>query len=207
MHQYKLFTLIVSLLIATALWIQMFFFKFFPFWYSMGISTFILILIALYLGGKPFRKTELSIINVTIGIIAAFFLYGIFAIGNILLRFIFNWGPNGIDQIYHLKGSLSRTVILLILIFPIGSGEEIFWRGYIQNKLSRLINPFYGYLLTSLIYASIHLISGNPVLFLAALICGLFWGFIYLWRKSVVPSLISHVLWDITVFILFPFTQ
>jgi membrane protease YdiL (CAAX protease family) len=42
------------------------------------------------------------------------------------------------------------------------------------------------------------------MLFLAALICGLFWGALFKRYRSVWPVLISHALWDVAIFLLFP---
>ena len=54
------------------------------------------------------------------------------------------------------------------------------------------------------LYMIVHLISLNPMLLVAALVCGLYWGAIRQWRGSVVPGLLSHILWDITIFVLLP---
>ena len=49
-----------------------------------------------------------------------------------------------------------------------------------------------------------HIITFNFMLVVAALVCGIFWGWIYKKEKSLVPIIISHALWDFTVFVLFP---
>jgi membrane protease YdiL (CAAX protease family) len=43
------------------------------------------------------------------------------------------------------------------------------------------------------------------MLVLAAAVCGLFWGVIYLKTRSVLLVAVSHTLWDLAVFILVPF--
>ena len=40
--------------------------------------------------------------------------------------------------------------------------------------------------------------------FVAAAVCGLFWGLLYLREGSLVPVMISHALWDVMTFVLFP---
>jgi hypothetical protein len=49
------------------------------------------------------------------------------------------------------------------------------------------------------------LTSGNPVLVLAALVCGLWWGYQYLRFNSLLSNVISHLFWDLLVFIILPF--
>lgn len=46
--------------------------------------------------------------------------------------------------------------------------------------------------------------TGNPVLLLAALVCGLFWGLLYHFTKSLPLVVISHTAWDLLVFLVFP---
>jgi len=44
------------------------------------------------------------------------------------------------------------------------------------------------------------------MLIMAALVCGVFWGFMYMIFKprNLVPLLISHALWDVMVFVVLP---
>jgi len=54
------------------------------------------------------------------------------------------------------------------------------------------------------LYAAVHLTSRNPVLVLAALVCGLVWGYQYLKFKSVLANIISHICFDLAVFLFLP---
>jgi membrane protease YdiL (CAAX protease family) len=60
------------------------------------------------------------------------------------------------------------------------------------------------YFVTILLYAGIHLPTKNPVLILAALTCGVFWGGLYWATGRLVPVLVSHMLWDPAIFVIFP---
>jgi membrane protease YdiL (CAAX protease family) len=42
------------------------------------------------------------------------------------------------------------------------------------------------------------------MLIMAALVCGAFWGLLYMLNKNLLTVLVSHALWDVAVFILFP---
>ena len=88
----------------------------------------------------------------------------------------------------------------------IGPGEELFWRGYLQRNFQERWGGWKGFLAATAVYALVHAGSGNPMLVLAAAVCGLFWGYLYLRTKSILLVLISHTIWDLAVFILFPFT-
>lgn len=61
-----------------------------------------------------------------------------------------------------------------------------------------------GTLLAALIYAAVHAWSLNLMLVLAALVCGVFWGLLYWWTRSLWPGMISHGVWDVVIFVLAP---
>jgi membrane protease YdiL (CAAX protease family) len=44
------------------------------------------------------------------------------------------------------------------------------------------------------------------MLILAALIAGLFWGFMYYRYRSLLANVVSHTVWDVAVFLVFPFS-
>lgn len=44
------------------------------------------------------------------------------------------------------------------------------------------------------------------MLVMAALTAGLFWGWLYWKTDSLVPCILSHAFWTVTVFILWPLT-
>ncbi|MFN3270639.1 MAG: lysostaphin resistance A-like protein, partial [Candidatus Kapaibacteriota bacterium] len=93
----------------------------------------------------------------------------------------------------------------LLLLFVIGPAEEIFWRGFIFTKLNEIRNkPYVNLFWATLLYTFVHIWALNLMLLIAAFVCGLFWGYLFLRNKSLVPVIISHSLWDFAVFVLFP---
>jgi membrane protease YdiL (CAAX protease family) len=96
--------------------------------------------------------------------------------------------------------------ISLIILIPIG--EELFFRAYIQNKLQHKINSVVIILLVSVLFAAIH--SPYVSLFLGssnadwhrfyiAFFGGLISGILYHKSKSIVPSIIFHIFWNLAV--------
>jgi membrane protease YdiL (CAAX protease family) len=55
-------------------------------------------------------------------------------------------------------------------------------------------------------YALVHLPTMNLPLILTALIGGLVWGYIYEQTRTLWPTIISHVLFDLLIFVIAPFT-
>ena len=76
-----------------------------------------------------------------------------------------------------------------------------------QKTLSSRLSRITGLFVTSAVYALIHIFAFNFMLFVAAAVCGLFWGFLYLCEGSLVPVIVSHALWDLMRFVLFPFNR
>jgi len=156
-----------------------------------------LVLLQLDIRSDTFRK-------ILVGVGMALILYGIFYIGGVLSRQVFPQSSFLIDSIYDLRRDSSPVVLFLILIFVIGPGEELSWRAYVQRHLGSQLKPRYALLISIFLYTFAHIPSGNPMLILAAFVCGLIWGLMYHFFGSVLINIVSHACWDVMVFVLFP---
>lgn len=61
-----------------------------------------------------------------------------------------------------------------------------------------------GYLAATAVYAGVHVFSGNPVLIVAALLAGAFWGALYVWRRDLLLLIVSHSVWSAVIFAVAP---
>jgi membrane protease YdiL (CAAX protease family) len=84
------------------------------------------------------------------------------------------------------------------------AGRRTLVAGFLQ-RTGLHVGNWPGLFLVAGLYAAVHLTSRNPVLILAALVCGLVWGYQYLKFKSVLANIVSHILFDLAVFLFFPF--
>jgi membrane protease YdiL (CAAX protease family) len=75
----------------------------------------------------------------------------------------------------------------------------------LQRNLSSRLGKKWGFFIATLIYTGVHIATGNIMLILAALICGIFWGWLFMRYDSMLMNIVSHTLWDLAVFIVFPF--
>ncbi len=139
-----------------------------------------------------------------VGIVAAAALYGVFVLGDLLTGALFPAAERQIARIYDIRGALPAWAIALGLALLVGPAEEVFWRGFVQDRLQGRFGPLRGMLLGVAAYTGVHLWSLNPMLILAAGVCGLFWGWMFVRFRNVWPGIISHALWDVTIFILAP---
>jgi len=195
--------------LAFLLWFITFYLKPANFWFLMGFSTFFLLVFVFVFDKEIFSELKPEPKSFFYGLLSAVLLYGVFYIGNLFLKYVsaFNLLKNRrilIENIYANKGNFSPVFISLLIIFPIAFGEEIFWRGFVQRKMNVLIGKWKALFITVFFYSIVHVFSLNPVLILAAFVCGIFWGLIYLYTENIRIVLISHIFWDLLIFIIFP---
>lgn len=100
--------------------------------------------------------------------------------------------------------SISNSTIgvcayLIFCIFVIGLGEEIFWRGFIQKKLSSYFSSNKSVWITAILFSLIHFYiftilpvkTGISFLTLITIVGGI-WGYLFKYFDNVWPSAISH---------------
>ena len=199
--------LLSSILLAAIFWFLMFF----PylglninFWMMMTAASLTLTLLAIYFGGKP--DLTFSWRELLSGLGIAVVLWFVFWTGDKLSQLLFDFARPQVDLIYGIKGGTSPTLISLLLLCIIGPGEEIFWRGYVQRRLSARWSPNTGFLLATAAYTLIHITSLNFMLVMAALVCGVIWGGLFrLFPRHFTAIVVSHALWDAAAFVWFPF--
>jgi membrane protease YdiL (CAAX protease family) len=189
---------------ATILWFVIFVLKPFNFWIEMGVSILVLVMVVLFSEKNLISFKNIKLRHILIGIISAIILYFVFYAGNIISVYLFPFKDAQISSVYSNRAQGSSLLIGVLLLFIIGPGEEIYWRGFIQNNLVKKFGESKGYIFATLLYAGVHIITFNFMLVMAALVCGIYWGWIYKKEKSLVPIIISHAIWDFTVFVLFP---
>jgi membrane protease YdiL (CAAX protease family) len=204
---------ILIALLAAVLFVPLFIFRSIgpvDFWWWMSFNLVLLIGLSLAVD-KSFPglirsdlKSKLAR-KVFMGILTALILYGIFFVGNGLARRLYPLAGKGIGQVYDFRAGASPLRVVLLMVFLIGPGEELFWRGFLQRRWQSFFGPVAGWLISTALYALIHAGSGNLMLVLAAGVCGLFWGALYLRYRSVLLVVASHTLWDLLVFIVAPF--
>jgi membrane protease YdiL (CAAX protease family) len=89
----------------------------------------------------------------------------------------------------------SCSVLQLGLISLLaGIGEEMLFRGVIQDTLSAWINPLAGIVLASLLFGLMHPIT--PFYVVLAALMGAFLGWIFIVTDNLLPAIITHGLYD-----------
>jgi membrane protease YdiL (CAAX protease family) len=173
------------------------------FWAKMAAGVGSLGAYALY-ANPDLRKTRLRPADVARGIASAGALYGIFQVGDRFARRVMPNGGAEIDDIYRKRGLAPDPFIAASLALLIAPGEELFWRGLVNRYLAQQIGPVAGNAAGATVYGVIHLVSGNLTLTGAAGVAGAFWSLEHLAHGRMAPLIVSHVAWDLWIFLLRP---
>ena len=151
-------------------------------------------------------KQNITIKNVTLGMISGVILYTFFFCSYVSIKSWFPFLIPYIDELYEVVGP-TQVWHYFLLIFIIIPGEEFFWRGFVQNKLSIYLSSAWSkVIVASGLYGLAHIWTGNLMLIAAALTGGLFWGFLLYWKKNIGIVLMSHYIFNLFLLILFPLT-
>jgi CAAX protease family protein len=150
------------------------------------------------------RRIRVGTREVVGGLASAAALYAIFQIGDRLTRRYLPGGERQIGEIYALRGLRPRPEIAARLAAVIGPAEELFWRGFVQSAFTARLGRWRGAAAGAGAYAGVHLVTGNVTLVGAAGVAGAHWALL---RAAGVPMgalIVSHVAWDIWIFLVQP---
>jgi len=198
-----------SVAVAAVLWFLMFSPWTAPhlnFWYAMTGSAILLTTLACIFCKEWVKDFHVDLQGIGIGILVAAILWGVFWVGDKVSQWMFSFARPEVNMIYDMKDGNSPVLIALLLFFIIGPAEEIFWRIFVQRRMSEKWGANAGWIVATLAYTLIHIWSFNFMLIMAALVCGFLWGLFYrLWPKKIFPLILSHALWDAFAFVILPF--
>lgn len=176
-----------------------------PFWWTMTFSACTLTVLSTVFSPGWWKHLRWSVSNILLGFAIAIALWCVFWVGDKASTWLFPFARPQVNLIYGMKAGESPWLISALLLFLIGPAEEIFWRGYVQRRLSLRYNPNVGFLLATACYTLVHVASLNFMLVMASMVCGIAWGGLYRLFPHRFPAIVlSHALWDAAVFVWFP---
>jgi membrane protease YdiL (CAAX protease family) len=101
-----------------------------------------------------------------------------------------------------------KKVMFYIVAIVVPIGEELYFRGFVQNYLQKKYNAYLTIILSALFFSSIHapyfnlvseLYKQNWHLFYITFFGGLISAYLFHKSKSIIPSILFHIFWNITV--------
>ncbi len=202
--EFRPIPLVGTALLASVLWFITFYLTWSIFWIKISFSAATLALLSFWL--QPNLKEHLKFNGraIILGLLSATVLYLIFWIGKAVSAAILPFAGQQIGGIYDKGAGSSMWLIALLLFFITGPAEELYWRGYLQKNLMARFGRWQGWLLATVIYAAVHIWSFNFMLIGAAFVAGAFWGAMYLHLRNLAPVIISHSVWSMIIFAVFP---
>jgi membrane protease YdiL (CAAX protease family) len=142
-----------------------------------------------------------------------YFFALILGIAFIFIQTPLNWVYNllfGTNHgiIYDFNNWVNLKKLGFIVLIPIA--EELFFRRYVQDNLQIKINAILAIILASILFASMHLLQIGTGLTLRldwnllfiTFFGGLLSGVLYYKSKSVGPSIVFHIMWNLMAFII-----
>ena len=130
------------------------------------------------------------------GIIAAIIIFvAIFAIELVLISL--GHSPQDLSNIPDIQRLFSwPTMFLLVAIQPIG--EEIFFRGFLFEKVENYAGGIAAVLITAFLFGIAHMSYGKIFPILMPMLMGVVLGFIVLKTNNLYSAIIAHVTFNIT---------
>lgn len=195
---------IITLLLALVFIFSMMFFTFHEkaiFWYLYAFTLLIGIAISLVAGKFEDRipTWQYLIYGIGYGTIT----YGLVKLGYMILPSIDKNAVNDITKFLAVYGP-QNIFQYLLLIFVVAVGEEMFWRGYVQQQLKQYTSPLWAVIITSILFSLSLAISGFLPGALAAIVAGIVWGALYEWKKSLPLIIVSHIVFVLLLFLVLP---
>jgi len=96
---------------------------------------------------------------------------------------------------FHTR-TLLAGVVLGMLVAP---AEELFWRGFVQERLVLRFGRWRAVLVTTGLAVALALATREPFLALATVPTYAAWGALAAWRRSLVAPIVSHAVWSVLI--------
>jgi len=165
---------------------------------GLGLGTLALV------AEPDLRRSKATWKDVGLGLASAAGLYAVFQVGDRAARRIMPTGTEDIDQVYELRRLRPPLELAARLAFVIGPAEELFWRGFVQRGFGRRLSPWQAAAAAAAAYGGAHLVTRNVTLVGAANVAGAYWSALAELGLSMPALVVSHVAWDIWIFLIAP---
>ncbi|ALS78115.1 CPBP family intramembrane glutamic endopeptidase [Planococcus kocurii] len=171
------------------------------FWYMYTFAMLILMSLAII-----FVKIFDELVtwkSLVYGLVFGTLLYGLVAAGfQLLLLTPFNIA----GSVKSFLANFAPVTIwhYLLLMFIIVPGEEIFWRGLVQQKFKHYCSTPLAVLASSVLFGLALALGGFWPGAWTGIITGLILGLLYEWKRSLPVIIVSHLVMIVLLFLIFP---
>ncbi|MEF8848193.1 MAG: type II CAAX endopeptidase family protein [Candidatus Thermoplasmatota archaeon] len=139
------------------------------------------------------------------GFIATILMFTVvFLIGSIITYY--GYTEEELSNIQDLARYVSMYSLLLIILIQ-SVGEEIFFRGFLLEKIGKLFDEKTAIIATAILFGLAHMSYAKIYTVAMTMTMGLFLGYIVYKTKNLFSSITAHLLFNLTSFLLYYFAQ
>jgi membrane protease YdiL (CAAX protease family) len=147
--------------------------------------------------------------NLLLGLAATVAVYALTILTMVVLWFI--W-PDVVAQMEEN----ARRIIALVPNMPalafggvammVGVHEELIFRGFLMTRLRRVTHSWtVAILISTALFTALHAMDQTTAALVAVALLSLVFSFITVWRRSIIPAIVGHALFDWSQFLLLSF--
>ncbi|MED3661927.1 type II CAAX endopeptidase family protein [Ureibacillus sp. FSL K6-8385] len=174
------------------------------FWHLYTFTLLVGIAIAILFG--KFKDELPTWKYILFGIGFGTITYGVIRLGYILLKFVDSGSVKAIKKFLATYGP-NNIWHYLLLVFIIVIGEELFWRGYVQNALKQYFSPILSCLIASILFAVAIALGGSIPVVICAFLISVIFGLLYEWKQSMPLVIVAHEVFVLLLFLILPFIR
>ena len=140
------------------------------------------------------------------GIVAAIvMLIVVFLIG-IILYYGANISEENLSNIEELAGNLSVVSMFFVIFFQ-SISEEIFFRGFLLEKIGSVAGDIMAIFVTAILFGLAHISYGKVYPVVMPIIMGILLGFVVIKTKNLYSAITAHMIFNFSTFILYLFAR
>ena len=132
-------------------------------------------------------------------------VYGIIRLSYWLIRHVDYRLVKSVKKFLAVYGPVNIWHFMLLIIV-IAIGEELFWRGYIQQQLKQWFQTKVAIIVTSLLFSLAIMLGGFWLGAVAAFVVSMIFGSLYEWKKSMPLIIVAHIVFVVLLFLVLPLT-
>jgi membrane protease YdiL (CAAX protease family) len=111
-----------------------------------------------------------------------------------------------LSNIEDIAGNIPVVSMLFIIVFQ-SIAEEIFFRGFLLEKIESIAGGIMAIFITAILFGLAHMSYGKIYPVVMPVIMGIFLGFVVFKTKNLYSAITAHMLFNLTSFILYIFAK
>ncbi len=108
------------------------------------------------------------------------------------------------ENVSRIKGMVPilHPIYMLFFASVIAIYEEFIFRGFLLSRLRRWTNSWvWSVIISTMIFTSLHAMDQVVIAMIPVAILSITFSLLTIWRRSIVPAMVCHMLWDWSQFI------